>query len=127
MWPCFEVNGLDWQCCLAGNSKTAPRIFIFSIVLGAKYLSYVKSIATLCPHIFCVYYFSLSQCVLLWYIRFLPVLPGKKSSVRFILLGPNSSWTSLNQFSKAGNRHYEFTVLMYILTMLGNKSDLLTA
>ena len=24
----------------------APRIFIFSIVLGAKYLSYVKSIAT---------------------------------------------------------------------------------
>ena len=37
---------LDWQCCLAGSSKTAPRIFIFSIVLGAKYLSYVKSIDT---------------------------------------------------------------------------------
>ena len=31
---------------LAGCSKTAPRIFIFSIVLGAEYLSYVKSIAT---------------------------------------------------------------------------------
>ena len=30
----------------AGSSKTAPRIFIFSIVLGAEYLSYVKSIAT---------------------------------------------------------------------------------
>ena len=41
----FE-NGLDWQCCLAGSSKTAPRIFIFSIVLGAENLSYVKSIET---------------------------------------------------------------------------------
>ena len=35
--------GPNWQCCLAGSSKTAPRIF--SIVLGAEYLSYVKSIA----------------------------------------------------------------------------------
>jgi hypothetical protein len=35
IWPNFEVNGLDWQCCLAGGSKTAPKIFIFSIVLGA--------------------------------------------------------------------------------------------
>ena len=39
-------KSLDWQCCLAGSSKTAPKIFIFSIVLGAEYLSYVKSIAT---------------------------------------------------------------------------------
>jgi hypothetical protein len=40
-----------------------PRTFIFSIVLGAEYLSYVKFIATyFCPHIFWVYYFSLSQC-----------------------------------------------------------------
>ena len=37
---------MDWQYCLAGSSKTAPRIFIFSIFLGAEYLSYVKSIAT---------------------------------------------------------------------------------
>ena len=35
IWPNFEVNGLDWQCCLAGSSKMAPRIFIFLIVLGA--------------------------------------------------------------------------------------------
>ena len=27
----FEVNGLDWQCCLAGSSKTAPGIFIFQL------------------------------------------------------------------------------------------------
>ena len=45
IWPNFEVNWLDWQCCLAGSSKTSPRIFIFSIVLGAEYLSNVKSIA----------------------------------------------------------------------------------
>ena len=24
-----EPNGLNWQCCLAGSSKTAPRIFYF--------------------------------------------------------------------------------------------------
>ena len=40
------VLELDWQCCLVGSSKMAPRIFIFLIVLGAEYLSYVKSIAT---------------------------------------------------------------------------------
>ena len=45
-WAYFEVNGLNWQCCLAGSSKMAPRIFIFSIVLGAEYLSYVKSTVT---------------------------------------------------------------------------------
>ena len=38
--------GPNWQCCLAGNSKTATRIFIFLIVLGAEYLYYVKSIET---------------------------------------------------------------------------------
>jgi hypothetical protein len=27
--PFVLVNGLDWQCCLAGSSKTAPRILIF--------------------------------------------------------------------------------------------------
>ena len=30
----------------AGSSQTAPRIFIFSIVLGAGYSSYVKFVAT---------------------------------------------------------------------------------
>ena len=36
--PNFLVN--------AGSSKTAPRILIFSIALGAEYSFYVKSIAT---------------------------------------------------------------------------------
>ena len=49
IWPIMpssEVNGLDWQHCFTGSSKRAPRILIFSIVLGAEYLSHVKSIAT---------------------------------------------------------------------------------
>ena len=35
--PIFEVNGLDWQCYLACSSKTAPRILIFSMTIGADY------------------------------------------------------------------------------------------
>ena len=46
IWPNFEVNGLDWQCCLAGSSKTAPRILIFSIAMGADHSFYVKTIET---------------------------------------------------------------------------------
>ena len=48
--PDFLVNGPNWQCSLAGSSKTAPKILIFSIVLGAEYSFYVKSIATYAPH-----------------------------------------------------------------------------
>jgi hypothetical protein len=52
IWPNYEVNGLDWQCCLAGSSKRAPRVLIFSIFLGAKYLCYVKFTATRAPTFF---------------------------------------------------------------------------
>ena len=41
--------GQNWQCCLAGSSKTAPRILIFSIAMGADSSFYVKSIATYAP------------------------------------------------------------------------------
>ena len=41
-WP-------NWQCCLGGSYKTAPRILIFSIAMGADYSFYVKSIATYAP------------------------------------------------------------------------------
>ena len=37
---------------LAGSSKTAPRILFFSIVLGAEYSFYVKTIATYAPQFF---------------------------------------------------------------------------
>ena len=49
IWSNFEVNWLDWQCCLAGSSKMAPRILIFSIAMGADYSFYVKSTATYAP------------------------------------------------------------------------------
>ena len=41
--PIFEVNGLDWQCYLAGSSKTAPMILIFSIAIDADYSYEVKN------------------------------------------------------------------------------------
>jgi hypothetical protein len=44
--PDFLVNGPNWQCCLAGSSKTAPRILIFSTAMGAKPSFYMKFIAT---------------------------------------------------------------------------------
>ena len=39
-----QIGQIGRQCCLAGCSKTAPRIF--SITMGAEYLSYVKFIET---------------------------------------------------------------------------------
>jgi hypothetical protein len=33
----FEVNGMDGQCYLAASSKTAARILIFLIAIGADY------------------------------------------------------------------------------------------
>ena len=39
IWPIFLVDRLNWQCCLAGSSKTAHRILIFSMAMGADYSS----------------------------------------------------------------------------------------
>jgi hypothetical protein len=39
--------GLDWQCCLDGSSKAAPRILIFSIAIGTNYSFEVKNIEIL--------------------------------------------------------------------------------
>ena len=44
--PLYEVNGFDWKCYLAGSSKTAPRIFIFSFAMGVDNSFDVKSIET---------------------------------------------------------------------------------
>ena len=41
--PLYEVNGLDWQCYLAGSYKKDPRILIFSIAIGADYSYEVKN------------------------------------------------------------------------------------
>jgi hypothetical protein len=40
---------MNWQCCLAGSSKTAPRILIFSIAMGADYSFELTSIETYAP------------------------------------------------------------------------------
>ena len=50
--PFYEVNGLDWQCYLAGSSKTAPRILIFSIAIGANYSFDIKSGFSIAPAFF---------------------------------------------------------------------------
>ena len=42
-------NGLNWQCCLAGSSKTAPRILVFSMAMGADYSFELISIETYAP------------------------------------------------------------------------------
>jgi hypothetical protein len=47
--PLYLKIGPNWpnrQCCLAGSSKTASRILIFSIAIFADYSFYVKSIAS---------------------------------------------------------------------------------
>jgi hypothetical protein len=50
--PIFVVNGQDWHYCLAGSSITAPRIFIFSISMGANYSFEVKNIEIWVPAFF---------------------------------------------------------------------------
>ena len=50
----IEVNGLDWQCCLGSSSKMAHRIFIFSIVLGAKYSFMWNPLLPMPPHFWCM-------------------------------------------------------------------------
>ena len=71
--PFYLKIGPNWpnrQCCLAGSSKTAPKILTFSIAMGANNSSYVKSIATYTPTFFgCTYYFRLSHGALVALIR----------------------------------------------------------
>ena len=46
IWPIFAVNRLNWQCCLAGSTKTVPMILIFSMTMGADYSFELISIET---------------------------------------------------------------------------------
>ena len=50
--PIYRENGPNWQCSLAGSSKTAPRILIFSIAMGADYSFELNSIETYAPQFF---------------------------------------------------------------------------
>jgi len=49
IWPIFLVDRLNWQCCLAGSSKMAPRILIFSMAMGADCSFWLISIETCAP------------------------------------------------------------------------------
>ena len=49
------------QIGLAGSSKTAPRILIFSIAMGADYSFYVKNIETHAHAFFKVIIFSIGS------------------------------------------------------------------
>ena len=48
----FGPNRLDWQCFVAGSSKTAPRILIFLIAIGADYCFEAKNIEIWVPKFF---------------------------------------------------------------------------
>ena len=54
----FVVNRLNWQCCLSGSSKTAPRILIFSIAMGADYSFELISIETYAPNLLDIMIYS---------------------------------------------------------------------
>ena len=45
-------NGLNWQFCLAGSSKVAPTILIFSIAMGTDYSFELISIVHWLPQFF---------------------------------------------------------------------------
>ena len=47
-----DFHAYHWQCCLDGSSKTAHRILIFSIAMGADYSFDVKNIDIWAPAFF---------------------------------------------------------------------------
>ena len=61
---------LNWQCCSGGSTKTAPRIFIFSIAMGADYLFELRNIEIWAPAFFKHSISSVATvfnfCFLLW-------------------------------------------------------------
>ena len=78
--------------CLACSSKTDTRILVFSIVLGTRYLSYLKSIATF-TLTFYEYIISVLACVDLHISKSAENLKWASSKVdfyeKFVLNGQN--------------------------------------
>ena len=67
-------------------SKRAPKILIFSIVMGADNSFYVKSIATCAPTFFrYLYHFSLSQCEST-YSSYLPLGSQQLTAAKYMSL-----------------------------------------
>ena len=64
MWPIYLKIGPNWpnrQCCLAGTSKMAPKILIFSIAMCANYTFYMKTIETHARAFFKIIIFSIGS------------------------------------------------------------------
>ena len=59
--PLHEVNGLDWQCYLAGSSKMAPRILTLSIAIGVNYSFDIKSGFSIAPTFSLRYNFNIAS------------------------------------------------------------------
>ena len=74
---------------LAGTFKTASRIFIN--YLGCQTFILCEIHCYLCPHIFWVYYFSLSQCVEIFIYQIFQILGGKYlwSQLRYLYFTSN--------------------------------------
>ena len=100
-----------WQCCLAGSSKTAPRIFIFSIVLGAECLSYVESIATFALIFFGYIISVLSSAVCQSYS--LDHQSQARGQTKASLTWNRASYTA----------HRETKLCREVLTMIGSRSE----
>ena len=68
----MRQNGLNWQCCLAGSSKTAPRRLIFSAAMGAKPSLYMKFIPRQCA---LCHVWRLLNLVFFFYLNTLKAIP----------------------------------------------------
>ena len=92
-WAKFEVNGLDWQCCLAGSSLRTPRILIFSIAMGAESLFYVKSIETHARAFLTINIPSIGTVY--WINQYLHIYNSKKSIIYSLAFCPFSAKNSI--------------------------------
>ena len=92
-------NWPNWQCCIAGSSKSAPRILISSIAMGADYTFYVKNIET---HARTFFTLNISVIGRVW-IQTTPKYYFHQTlqanlSERFVFL--NNEWTLGVEFSR---------------------------
>jgi hypothetical protein len=61
---------MNWQCCLAGSSKMAPKILIFSIAMGANYSFELISIVHGVPAFFMHNKIFLGSVITVHQVRF---------------------------------------------------------
>ena len=68
IWPIFAVNRLNWQCCLAASSKTAPRIFDFFKFPWVPIIQLsLFPLRPMCPNLLHIIKFSQAVCTVDWW------------------------------------------------------------